>query len=74
MTADVKNKIAADDRILWGVVANAGRLSNDLQSRWAHVMDATGQGSNSAAQLCRRFGFDPDEYVGGRLAGDEPEA
>lgn len=59
-----------DDRILWGIVANAGRLSSRRTFRWAHVVDATGQGSNSSAGLCRRFGFDPDQQVG----GDDDEA
>jgi len=55
----------ADDRtILWGVVANAGRLSKDSKPRWSHVSDATGQGSTSSAELCRRFGFDPDQLCG----------
>lgn len=59
----------ADDRILWGVVANAGRLSKERKVRWGHVSDATGQGSNYSADLCRRFGFDPNEEVGGRRHG-----
>lgn len=59
----------ADDRILWGVVANAGRLSKKRKVRWGHVSDATGQGSNYSAELCRRFGFDPNEDVGGRQNG-----
>jgi hypothetical protein len=54
-----------DERILWGVVANAGRLSGDRKQRWAHVVDATGQGSQSSIELCQRFGFDPDELRGG---------
>ncbi|HEY4530120.1 MAG TPA: hypothetical protein VIG97_07305 [Luteimonas sp.] len=57
--------LAGDDKILWGVVANAGRLSAKNQYRWSHVMDATGLGSQSSIALCRRFGFDPDEKVGG---------
>lgn len=61
-----------DDRLLWGVVANAGRLSKERKVRWGHVSDATGMGSNSSAALCRRFGFDPDEDVGGGFDdGDE---
>jgi hypothetical protein len=58
---------AADDRILWGIVANAGRLSDRRKVRWAHVSDATGQGSNASAELCRRFGFNPDEERGGEV-------
>lgn len=52
-------------KVLWGVVANAGRLSPQRQQRWGHVMDATARGSNSSAALCQRFGFDPDEMIGG---------
>lgn len=54
-----------DERILWGVVANAGRLSDRPLTRWAHVVAATGLGSTSSAALCRRFDFDPDELIGG---------
>lgn len=54
----------SDKRILWGVVANAGRLSSRPRQRWAHVMDATGLGSTKASELCRRFNFDPDEVIG----------
>lgn len=56
---------AEDERALWGVVANAGRLSVKRKVRWAHVSDATGLGSNKSAELCRRFERDPDELVGG---------
>ena len=56
----------SDEKILWGIVANAGRLSNKRQARWVHVYEATGLGSTSAATLCRRFGFDPDKVVGGK--------
>ena len=56
-----------DDRILWGVVANAGSRSREKKARWAHVMDATGQGSTVSRNLCKRFGFDPDEEVRKRL-------
>jgi hypothetical protein len=56
---------AEDVRALWGVVANAGRLSAERKVRWAHVSDATGLGSNKSAELCRRFERDPDELVGG---------
>ena len=53
----------SDAQILWGVVANARH--NVIKPRrrdplWALVQSATGQGSTSAAELCRRFGFDPD--------------
>lgn len=54
-----------DEKILWGLVANAGRCSAERKQRWAHVLDAAGLGSQSSIELCRRFGFDPDEQVGG---------
>lgn len=64
----------ADERILWGVVANAGRLKTDgTQPRWAAVRDATGLGSTLAAELCGRFGFDPDELVGTEPEYPDPE-
>ncbi len=59
-----------DDRVLWGVVANAGRLSTKRQYRWSHVMDATGQGSTASMALCRRFNFDPDTLIGGSADGE----
>ena len=33
------------------------------QPRWSAVMDVFMLGSTYAAQLCRRFGLDPDEMV-----------
>lgn len=33
------------------------------QPRWSAIMDRFALGSTYAAQLCRRFGFDPDEVV-----------
>jgi hypothetical protein len=52
-----------DERVLWGVVANA-RTSAASYLRtlplWALVCRATGLGSTAATALCRRFGFDPD--------------
>ena len=64
----------ADDRILWGVVANAGRLSDKRTFRWDHVMGATGLGSQSSIALCRRFGFDPDEQRGGNAQQENSDA
>jgi hypothetical protein len=56
-----------DERILWGLVANAGKTRNGPRAakreRWIHVMEATGMGSTSAKELCIRFGFDPDELI-----------
>ena len=60
-----------DYRILWGVVANAGRLSHSREPRWSHVKHATALGSTSSISLCQRFGFDPDEMVGGMEESDE---
>lgn len=57
-------------RLRWGVVANAGRLSREQKPLWAHVMDATGNGSTVSAELCVTAGFDPDEMRGG-VEGDE---
>ncbi len=53
------------ERLRWGVVANAGRLSAERKPRWSHVMDAVGLGSTSAWELCRAAGFDPDHLCGG---------
>ncbi|GAA3684714.1 hypothetical protein GCM10022398_30060 [Acetobacter lovaniensis] len=52
-------EIVADDKILWGVVANARPTRNKM--RWEQVMRATGNGSTVCALLCVRFGFDPYE-------------
>ena len=61
----VMEEVKKYERMLWGVVANAGRLSATKKVRWSHVSDATAMGSNTSAELCRRFGFSPDEEVGG---------
>lgn len=61
----VVDEVKKYERMLWGVVANAGRLSATKKVRWSHVSDATAMGSNTSAELCRRFGFSPDEEVGG---------
>lgn len=63
----------SDKRILWGVVANAGRRSNRCMPRWAHVRNATALGSTKSAELCHRFGFDPDEEIGGNDEEDDDE-
>lgn len=54
----------ADDRLLKGVVQNAGYNSATRSPRWAAVMNAIGCGSTVAQNLCRRFDFDPDDMVG----------
>lgn len=60
-----------DDRMLWGVAANAGRGARTRRPRWAHVVEATGVGSTSAVELCRRFGFDPATMIGGDAKGEQ---
>lgn len=42
--------------------ARHGRLGSKTE-RWVAIMDSFGLGSTFAHQLCRRFGFDPDELV-----------
>lgn len=39
------------------------RRRGEKHPRWVAVMDAFALGSTFAAQLCRRFGLDPDEMV-----------
>lgn len=51
--------LASDDKILWGVVANARPTRN--KTRLQQVEKATGNGSTACALLCLRFGFDPYE-------------
>lgn len=64
-------KIATLDKIVWGLVHNAGRcLTRGWVPRWAAVMEAVGCGSTQAHELCRQHGLDPDELVGrGDLCG-----
>ena len=61
----------SDDKIAWGVVANAGRGQSGLRPRWSYVADATGLGSTSAQELCERFGYDPDALVGSGVADED---
>lgn len=70
-TAPATAPTEGDERILWGVVANAGHYSRRKTYRWAHVMQATGLGSSSSIALCARFGFDPDKMIGGDAEGDD---
>lgn len=42
--------------------ARSGRAKNP---RWHHVANAMGVGSTVATSLCRRYGLNPDEKVGG---------
>jgi hypothetical protein len=52
----------ADAKLLWGVAHNVKGKRGRI--RWAAVRDAVGCGSSVAAELCRRFGVDPDEERG----------
>lgn len=61
---ELEAELALANRIGWGVVANAGRMSARRMVRWGHVRDAIGMGSTSSAELCRKHGFDPSEQVG----------
>jgi len=56
----------ADEDLLRRAVANA--RARDLRkgaphTRWAAVADVFALGSTYSAQLCGRFGFNPDEMV-----------
>jgi hypothetical protein len=42
----------------------AAYVGRESQERWVHVRDTFSLGSTYAAQLCRRFGLDPEEEVG----------
>lgn len=54
------------DAFLFGwAVKHAGHDSRKRAYRWEHVMGLFGLGSTSAQALCRRFGADLDETVGG---------
>lgn len=53
-----------DADLLRRAVASARSKSwRNRQPRWSHVAARFSLGSTYAAQLCRRFGFDPDEVV-----------
>ena len=51
-----------DDKLVERAVRNA-RPRGGSQRRWCVLMDAFGLGSGYAAQLCRRFNLDPDEFI-----------
>jgi hypothetical protein len=55
--------------ILARVVEYAGRNSIKRVPRWSHVGSITGHGSGYSADICREFGADPDELVGGLREG-----
>lgn len=46
-------------------VRNAGLHSMEKTYRWVHVKHVFAVGSTVATELCRKFGVDPDEVVGG---------
>ena len=51
----------SDDDLLRRAVRNA--RANKKAWRWVAVMETFALGSGYAQELCRRFDFDPDEYV-----------
>lgn len=53
----------ADDELLRRAVANCRRGRGHQKPLWARVGDRFLLGSTFSMQLCRRFGFDPDEQV-----------
>jgi hypothetical protein len=55
-----------DEKLLERAVHTArhrGYRKGTKHPRWAAVADAFALGSTYAAQLCRRFGLDPEEMV-----------
>lgn len=56
---------ASDLQLVKRMVANAGRECSYTRERWVHLTDLLGIGAKHARDLCRRFGFDPNELVGG---------
>lgn len=56
-----------DAQLIRRVIAGVRRLPRTSRGRtiplWSRVGDRFCLGSTYAAQLCRRFGFDPDEQV-----------
>jgi len=55
-----------DEQLLRRAVSNCRSKfapSGYEHPRWVAVMDTFALGSTYAHQLCRRFGFDPDEMV-----------
>lgn len=53
-----------DTELLWRAVRAArARHGARKHPRWIAVMEVFALGSTFASQLCRRFGFDPDEVV-----------
>lgn len=59
-----------DAELLRRVVRSRALCKPGRHARWVFVMDAFGLGSTYAAQLCRRFGLDPDQSRTPRNAAD----
>lgn len=51
--------------LLRRAVKNAGHDS-PRRVRWAHVRDLFCTGSTTAIALCRQYGLNPDEEIGGK--------
>lgn len=49
-----------DEELLRRVVLNLANQGTAIARHWVKVKDAFGLGSTFSAQLCRRFGVDPD--------------
>lgn len=62
---DRTKKNVDDLEILRRIVTGAGKSGGlrARQPRWAHVSVLTTLGSTQSAELCRRFGLDPDEFL-----------
>lgn len=52
-------------RLVYGVVASAGRKSRRGVERWGVVMSRAGCGGTMATRMCVEAGFDPGEVVRG---------
>lgn len=51
------------DYLAW-VVEHAGSRADRERPRWSFVAEIFGLGSTSAWEMCKRFGFDPEEIMG----------
>lgn len=65
MTAKEIMESISDEDFLSSIVRYAGVSSLRRGYRWSHVSKITGHGSGVSQELCKRFGVDPDELVGG---------
>lgn len=52
-----------DAELVERAVRNAAPRRGRRTLRWAVMKEVFGMGSGYSAELCRRFGLDPDEYV-----------